>query len=349
MTPESMPTSTLDWNFRPHPLLSNSHLQTVIGVRWPQRSTAHAAHLHRVQLDDGDQLALHEDGPAGHVAGPCVLLIHGLAGSYESTYMRRVKGKLVGRGYRVFRLDMRGCGAGEGLARLPNHCGRGEDVAAALEAIAAIYPHCPTQVVTYSMGGTLLLNLLAEAGDTRIGNFERALLVCPPIDLFSVERHFRTFFGRRYDRFFVGNVWEQVVRRWGAFPDTAPEVIPSCPERLRDIDELVIAPGGGFASAEEYYAATQPGPKLSSIRQPVTILFSQDDPIVPCQPLLAYPHSSSIETILTSHGGHLGFLGQPGVDEDIRWLDWRILDWLESSPRVFHTRVSRERRRVKTE
>lgn len=110
-----MPISTLDWNFRPHPLLSNSHLQTLIGVRWPQRSAAHAASLHRVQLDDGDQLALHEDGPAGDASGPCVLLIHGLAGSYESTYMRRVKDKLVARGYRVFRLDMRGCGAGRGL------------------------------------------------------------------------------------------------------------------------------------------------------------------------------------------------------------------------------------------
>jgi uncharacterized protein len=345
MSSESMPTSSLDWHFRPHPLLANSHLQTVIGVRWPQRSAPHSARLHRVLLEDGDQLALHEDAPGDDGIGcPCVLLVHGLAGSYESTYMRRVKDKLVARGYRVFRLDMRGCGAGEGLARLPNHCGRGGDIAAALQKIAALAPDFPMPVVTYSMGGTLLLNMLAEAGNARIGNFERALLVCPPIDLFSAESHFRTFFGRPYDRFFVGCVWEQIVRRWRAFPETAPRVIPRCPERLRDIDELVIAPGGGFASAEEYYAATQPGPKLASICQPVTILFSRDDPIVPCEPLLNYPHSSSVETILTTHGGHLGFLGQPGIDEDIRWLDWRILDWIESSPRVYHTRVSRQGR-----
>jgi predicted alpha/beta-fold hydrolase len=91
---------------------------------------------------------------------------------------------------------------------------------------------------------------------------------------------------------------------------------------------MIIAPAGGFTSAEHYYRATQPGPRLASIRQPVTIVFSSDDPIVPCGPLFEYPHSSSIETIITTHGGHLGFLGVRGIDTDFRWLDWRIIEWL---------------------
>ena len=48
----------------------------------------------------------------------------------------------------------------------------------------------------------------------------------------------------------------------------------------------------------------------------------------PFGPLFDFPHSDHVETIVTSHGGHLGFLGLPGVDKDFRWLDWRILEWL---------------------
>ena len=334
-----MSRHSLVWKFLPHPLLRNSHLQTVVGLRLPQKIPTLLARLHKVQLDDGDCLALHEDAPVGgSETAPNVLLIHGLTGCHESSYMWRLTEKLVACNYRVFRLDMRGCGAGEGLARLPNHCGRSADVAAALNYIAELYSDSPTSVVTFSLGGTLTLNLLAEVGETRVGNFERALMICPPVDLFSIERHFRTFFGRRYDKFFVRTVWEQILRRWRLFPETAPQVIPPRPEKLRDIDELVIAPSGGFSSVEDYYAKTQPGPKLAAVRQPVTILFSQDDPVVPFAPLLNYPVGPSIEKVITSHGGHLGFLGKPGLDADIRWLDWRILEWLESGESTLSSR-----------
>ena len=54
--------------------------------------------------------------------------------------------------------------------------------------------------VGYSMGGTLALNMLAEAGHTRIGNLERTLAICPPIDLFSVQQQLETRLGRAVRR-----------------------------------------------------------------------------------------------------------------------------------------------------
>jgi len=318
------------WKFRPHPLLTSGHLQSFVGIRLPRRDTPYQALRHQVPLDDGDQLVLHEDQPK-HVGDkqPVVLLIHGLAGCYLSTYMCRMTDRLLARGYRVFRMDMRGCGAGQGLAKLPVHCGRSADVATALHYIADLYPNALTNLVGFSMGGTLTLNMLAESGEIRVGNLERALVICPPIDLMATERGFRTFRGRPYDRFFVRLLWKQILARWQRFPEMAPATIPLRPRRLCDIDELVIAPSAGFASAEDYYRQTAPGPKLPSIRQPVTILTSEDDPIIPFAPLDEYPRSSSVETITTSQGGHLGFLARRGDDPDLRWLDWRILDWLE--------------------
>lgn len=318
------------WIFKPHPLLTNGHMQSIVGIHWPTGAPPYAATQHTLALDDGDQLVLHEDAKPGLAEdAPIVLLVHGLAGCHQSTYMVRMADKLSQRDYRVFRLDMRGCGAGESVAKVPAHCGLSNDFASALYFIAELYPDAETSIVGFSMSGTVTLNMLAEAGDMRIGNLQRSLVINSPIDLAHVERHFGSFWGRKYNRFFVKLIWDQLMRRWQQFPDIAPDTIPKRPPRLRDIDELVVAPAGGYASAEDYYAKASPKLKLQSIKQPVTIVFSADDPVVPIDPLLESPRSSSVEVITTKHGGHLGFLSSRNDDPDFRWLDWRIIDWLE--------------------
>jgi predicted alpha/beta-fold hydrolase len=331
-----MPALTEHWKFRPHRLLRNGHLQTVAALYLPCKVRPYNATCHHVPVDEtppdegGDQIALHEDRPTDRQpASPVVLLIHGLSGSYQSIYMCRMADRLAARGYVAFRMDMRGCGAGEDLARRPTHCGRSGDVAAAVGFIAERYPEAPLYVVGYSMGGTLALNMLAEAGHSRIGNLERTIAICPPINLFAVQKQLETRLGRRYDRFFVKSLWQQVKKRWQRFPDMKPETPPPLPKKLGEINEWVIAPSGGFQNADDYYAKTQPGPKLASIRQPAMIIAAKDDPIVPTAPLLDYPVSESVETLVVPGGGHLGFLAARNGDPDIRWLDWRIIDWIE--------------------
>ena len=321
--------ASTNWEFLHHPLLPNGHMQTLAGTFLPHEYDPYRATQHQVELDDGDRLVLHEDLPKGWTGKePCVLLIHGLAGSYRSTYMRRMTKRLLENEYGVFRLDMRGCGAGEGLARYSTHCDRWADAATVLEFIAKRYPDSPTMLVGYSMGGSIGLNLLAHSGNTRVGNLQRTLAICPPVDLFDIERRFTKPIGRPYSRFFVHQLWKQIVNRWKRFPELTPDPLPRRPRWLRQIDELVTAPLGGFDSVDSYYQQAAPGPKLASITQPVTIVAADDDPIVPSTPLQKYPQSSSIETVVTPSGGHLGFIARRSPDPDRRWLDWRILDWL---------------------
>jgi predicted alpha/beta-fold hydrolase len=227
-------------------------------------------------------------------------------------------------------MDMRGCGAGEDVARRPTHCGRHGDVAKAVEFIADRHPQAPLLTVGFSMGGTLALNMLADAGHTRIGNLERTLAVCPPLDLFAVQKQLETRLGRGYDRFFVKSLWTQVKKRWLRFPDMKPETPPPLPRKLEEINEWVIAPSGGFKNASDYYTRTQPGPRLAEVKQPAMIIAAKDDPIVPTAPLLHYRLSDSTEAHVVGGGGHLGFIAARNGDPDIRWLDWRIIDWIET-------------------
>src|SRR5262245_55436276 len=118
-------TSTL---FRPHFLLRGGHAQTLAGVFLGRRAGESVGPRPAVQcqvaLADGDRIVLHDNSPSGWREGDRVaLLIHGLCGCHASPYMVRIARKLTGRGVRTFRMDLRGCGAGLALARLPYHSG----------------------------------------------------------------------------------------------------------------------------------------------------------------------------------------------------------------------------------
>ncbi len=94
--------------FRPHPLVRGGHAQTLAGYYWPGKHLYQAKH-HRLTLDDGDIIVLHDDCPPDWKPGDrAVLLMPGLAGCHQSGYLVRTVAKLNAKGIRTFRLDHRG-------------------------------------------------------------------------------------------------------------------------------------------------------------------------------------------------------------------------------------------------
>jgi len=80
---------------------------------------------------------------------------------------------------------------------------------------------------------------------------------------------------------------------------------------LREFDDLFTAPQFGYASHEEYYRAAQITPDISKFSIPVIALNSVDDPMQPGDslPFLQAEHEDSkLALIVTTRGGHLGFL-----------------------------------------
>src|SRR3569623_736413 len=150
--------------FRPHPLVRGGHLQTIVGTYW-RAKTSLASKLHRVPLTDGDAVALHEDRLAagggassqGTDGRAAAVLVHGLGGSHTSGYMQRLSAKLLARGVRVFRMELRGCGAGMAWARNPLHAGRSEDIRAVFEFVIAHCPGAAIHLVGFSMGANMVL------------------------------------------------------------------------------------------------------------------------------------------------------------------------------------------------
>ncbi|HEX5444879.1 MAG TPA: alpha/beta fold hydrolase [Pirellulales bacterium] len=314
--------------FRPHPLLRGGHVQTLAGAYLPGPRFAYAARQHAVSLPDGDQIVLHDDLPQGwQPGGRAALLIHGLGGCHLSPYMQRIAAKLQRRGVRSFRMDLRGCGAGITLARLPYHSGRSEDAAAALETMAVLCPGSPVALVGFSLGGNIALKLLGELTDQPCGHLDRAVAVCPPADLTAAIGHISRPRNRLYERHFLRRLIGQVRRRRKLLPDLPGTDWPQTPRRLWEFDDVYTAPVSGFGRADEYYRRASSLRVRQGIRRPALVIASRDDPLVPVNSLEPLADCPAVQLEIVASGGHLGFVGRrQGADR--RWLDWRIVEWV---------------------
>jgi len=321
--------------FRPHRLIVGGHAQTLAGVYLPVGDYPYRARQHRVELADGDQLVLHDDCPADWQPGDrAALLIHGLAGCHTSGYMRRISRKLADRGVRAFRMDLRGCGAGEALARMPYHSGRSEDAARALTAIADMAPNSPVTLVGFSLGGNIALKLAGELEDRPCAHLERVMAVCPPSDLAACSRQIQLRRNRPYDRYFVKRLLEQLDSRRRVVPDAHDSTFPRLPRTLWEFDNGFTAVVCGFGTADDYYARASSLPLIERIQLPTLILAARNDPMIPPGPLESLRLPPSVHLHMSDCGGHLGFVGRGGIDPDRRWMDWRVVDWVLHSIRT---------------
>ena len=227
-------------------------------------------------------------------------------------------------------MDLRGCGAGVGLARLPYHSGRSDDAAAALTAMARHLPHSPTTLVGFSLGGNITLKLLGELGDRPCGNLDSAMAVCPPADLAACSECISRPANRAYDRYFLKLLLRQLADRQRALPDAACVTFARRPRTLWEFDNAFTAVVCGFGTADNYYREASSAPWISRIRVPTLVLASRDDPMIPGHALENAEPSRAVQIHLTDRGGHLGFIGRAGGDPDRRWMEWRVVDWVTS-------------------
>jgi uncharacterized protein len=293
----------------------------MLGRLAPERAERHA-----IRLSDGDQLIVHDDCPEHWRDGQgVVLLIHGLCGSHRSNYMVRIAEQLQQRGLRTYRLDMRGCGAGRGLAQHPYHSGRSDDIRQALWTINQRHPRSPLHAIGFSLSANTLLKMLGEVDLPLPANLRSAVAVSPPVDLAASVRALRSLTGRFYDWYFTRSLVEHVCTHPRLGESAQHIFAPRNASCLYDFDQRFTAPLSGFSSADHYYHTCSSAALLPHIRIPTTIISAKDDPVVPWQPLHHYAHGPNLSLHLTDYGGHLGFIAR---EQPCRWMDALVISSL---------------------
>lgn len=305
--------------FRPAWWLPGAHAQTIAGryVRPP-----HGVHYRRERIEtpDGDFLDLDfatVDGapPAGDDSPLCVV-VHGLEGSAQSSYVLETCRALAGHGIRSVGMNFRSCSGEPNRTARFYHAGDTADLAYLLELLAARFPAAALLGAGFSLGANMLLKYLGERGEASM--IRAAVAVSVPFDLGrGADKLWGSFMGRAYTRHFVGRLvgkyrLKREVRGELQGPPLDVERILTA-RSFREFDDALTARLHGFRDVDDYYTSSSSARFLHAIRVPALLVQALDDPFVD---EAAIPHevidaNPMLCKAFVPHGGHVGFIAGP--------------------------------------
>jgi len=257
----------------------------------------------------------------GGARRPLAVLVHGLTGCDESTYMVATARYLSGLGHSVLRLNLRGAGPSAQTCRQRYHAGRGADIAGALAALDPALLRDGVVFAGFSLGGNILLNFLAK--DAAGLPVRAAASISTPIDLAASSRRISAWRNRLYEIYLVNRMkfdWADVALTDGERAALARV------RSVRAFDDLLVAPRNGFGTAERYYAECSALQVMDRIRVPTLLIHAANDPWIPAEAYRAYNWTANphLTPLVAPGGGHVGFhqRGQPPTWHDACLAQW---------------------------
>src|SRR5215472_906958 len=163
-----------------------------------------------------------------------VILIHGVGGSAESRYVVRSAAAFERTGRHVVRLNLRGAGDGVTLATSMYHAGLTEDVDQVVRSLARDPRVASLLVVGFSLGGSLLLKLAGEWGESPPHSVRAIATLSAPTDFETVSGVLERLATYPYRRYILRNLVHQAVAFAHHHPDHASYDV----QRLRNASTI---------------------------------------------------------------------------------------------------------------
>jgi predicted alpha/beta-fold hydrolase len=293
-------------DYQPPRLLTNGHAQTIYAAML-RRVTDVEYRRERIDTLDGDflDLDISEIG-----AGPVAILVHGLEGSAQQTYMLGMTRALNARNVNVVCVNLRGC-SGEANRHLKSYdMGSTGDIALVVAHVAKHYPGEAQFLVGFSLGGNLVLKYLGELGESVSPQIVRAVAFSVPCDLKSTAEIISSSSNRLYYHRFMLSIQMKVRVKDKMFPGQIHPKAKEWADSFKQFDEYFTAPILGFESAEQYWEKASCMSVLSEIRVPTLLVSAKDDPLISseCFPMDIAAQSTFLHLETPEHGGHVAFV-----------------------------------------
>ena len=314
--------------FRPVWWLNNPHLQTFYPALMRKASPIQRKR-ERLLTPDDDFLDLDW---YGEDKSNLIILLHGLSGSSQSSYILGLQQVLQAQGMTSVAINFRGCsGEPNHLARC-YHSGETEDIDFVYQSLRQQYPDAQLAAVGFSLGGNVLLKWLGEQGGRL--NLNAAVAVSVPLVLSECATKLDHGFSRIYRQYLLDEL-KQYIHNKRRYLDKNGRQKEA--EKLRQIgpltdidsfwqyDDRVVARLHGFKDVDDYYRRSSSRQFLAKIQVPTLIIQAEDDPFMTKAVLpTAEELATQVQLEIYSGGGHVGFVSRQKSFSPDYWLDSRI-------------------------
>ncbi|MGB3135879.1 MAG: alpha/beta fold hydrolase [Nodosilinea sp.] len=277
-----------------------------------------------------------------------IIATYGITGSLDDQWQLEILArKAYHRGYSLVMFDWRAHGKTAELSPTLTSDGiyEGYDYVALASQAKALGCAPPFWFMGYSLSGQLALwgakaamSLPSDYGlvPADIGG---VVVVCPSLDSNRSLRYLTSDPLGKYLERSIAQTLKQLALRLHEFHPTHfdPAAIARA-DSIWGFDHELVISRLGFASVEDYYAASSPLPFMADLDLPTLILYAADDPlfspeIIPDLKQICAANAN-IDLVLTQYGGHVGYYsgsaGQRLAGDSDPWWAWnRALDWVE--------------------
>jgi len=324
-------------SFNPPFYLRNKHIQTLYSSFFRKKINNNFK-IEKFTLNDGDFIecfwSKKDKNPKN-----IVILLHGLTGSYRSTYIQGIVNSLNQNNITSVIMHYRGSSGIPNNKPRMYHSGETKDIKEYIEYLKNKYPDSNLFAVGYSIGGNMLLKYLGETKEN--SNLKAAISISAPLDLAICANRVQKGFSRFYQYILLKELKKVLkikfqkfnMNRYIKLKETDIDTLNS----FWDFDNRYTAPIHGFKDVYDYYQKSSAKQYLKYIKTDTLIIHSLDDPFMTPEILPTDKEISKfIKLEIHKYGGHVGFING-SFFKPIYYLDKRIIKYIKEYKGYSHT------------
>ncbi len=284
----------------------------------------------RIETPDGDFLDLDFSTKSSKNVA---LLIHGLEGSSNSSYIRSTTNYLNANNIDVIVLNLRGCSGEFNKFFKAYHSGETEDLNFVINHIKTSYTYASISLVGFSMGGNIVLKYSGEQENNMPKIINCVIAVSPPCDLKGSSLELSKKSNRIYMKRFLKTLVSKAFQKSKQFPNENLQMEKILDAKtFYDFDTLYTAPSFGFKSAEDYWKKASSISFLTKIKTPTYLLTALNDPFLSksCCPTNEAIINENLYLEAPKHGGHIGFI-KSFVPSKNLWCEQKITNFIQEN------------------
>eukprot|EP01147_Barroeca_monosierra_P003978 gene3978-6434_t len=294
-----------------------------VAIDWVLAHTdQHVEYTNGVSVrNDSEQENISNHNASGS-SRPVIIVMHGLCGSSESSYVRVFSERANEQGFDVAVLNARGCGRVPLTTCKPMHAARTSDFDRALKYVQTCRPQSRIFAIGFSLGAGILANYLGKYSS--LAELDGAVCVSPSWNFH--RKHWAFTF---WERHLVNTLKEYAEHNKSTVSEMQLYDSLMRVRCVREFDALAVVKPGGFRDVDDYYTTASSIHTSRRITVPTLALSAADDAVccVDGAPQKEEEFGVGLVVAITRSGGHLGFpqgilgLSPTGLAEDAA-LDW---------------------------